>query len=69
MTDDDRVRTRPAGETTAGNGLYLALGALLVAALVGAYALVGTPGLHTQVANVPAAGTDLTAPVQPDPSR
>jgi hypothetical protein len=66
MTDNDRQPPPIVREATAGNGLPLAVGALVVAVLVGAYILIGTPGLHTQVANAPAALNDLTAPpIQP----
>ncbi len=63
MSDDDRQSTRPAREPTADSTLSLAVGTLLVAVLVGAYILIGTPGLHTQVAYVPASATDVTVSV------
>jgi hypothetical protein len=54
MSDHDRFSTTVVRETTGGGGLYLIIGALVVAVLVGAYILMGTPGLHTQVAKAPA---------------
>ena len=45
-------------ETTGGGGLYFIVGALVVAVLVGAYVLMGAPGLHTQVANAPGGGAE-----------
>lgn len=54
MSDHDRSSTTIVRETTGGGGLYFIVGALVVAVLVGAYVLMGTPGLHTQVANAPA---------------
>ena len=54
MSDHDRSSTTVVRETTGGGGLYFIVGALVVAVLVGAYVLMGTPGLHTQVANAPA---------------
>lgn len=54
MSDRDRSSTTVVRETTAGGGLYVVVGALVVAALVGAYVLMGAPGLHTQVARAPA---------------
>ncbi|HYD04902.1 MAG TPA: hypothetical protein VEC60_04215, partial [Reyranella sp.] len=51
------------------------VGMLVVALLVGAYILMGTPGLHTQVANAPAGGggeqkVDVTVqqPANPAPT-
>jgi hypothetical protein len=43
----DPERRPPTAES--GGGFYLAVGAVVVAALVGAYVLVGTPGLHLPV--------------------
>jgi hypothetical protein len=51
MPADDRSTPR---DTREGSGLPLVAGALLVAGLVGTYVLLGTPGLHTQVAKAPA---------------
>ena len=47
-----RVRCRPPSAAAAS---YLAVGAVVVAALIGAYVLIGTPGLHRPVANAPGA--------------
>jgi putative flippase GtrA len=70
MTRDESQRTQTLRETTAGSGRFLAVGALLVAVLVGAYVLLGTPGLHTQVASAPAVLNDVTAPpIQPASDR
>jgi len=54
MPDRDRSSTIPRRKATGGDSRYLVAGAFLVAVLVGAYVLMGTPGLHTQVANAPA---------------
>lgn len=40
------------------------MGALLVAALVGSYVLLGAPGLHDQIANAPATAADVTVQSQ-----
>ena len=53
MSDYDRSSTTVVRETTGGGGLYFIVGALVVAVLVGAYILMGMPGLHSQVANAP----------------
>jgi hypothetical protein len=43
---------------TAGSGaLYVMIGALVVAVLVGGYVMFGMPGLHTQVAHMPGQNT------------
>jgi hypothetical protein len=44
-------RQPPTAES--GGRFYLTLGAVAVAALVGAYVLIGTPGLHQPVAKAP----------------
>jgi len=54
MSDYDRSSMTFTRKPTGGGGFYVAAGALVVAALVGAYVLMGAPGLHTQVANAPA---------------
>jgi hypothetical protein len=83
MSDYDPNRTTVVTSSGGGNGgLYFVVGMLVVAVLVGAYILMGTPGLHTQVANAPAAGgsggqkVDVTvqqpanpAPATPAPTR
>ena len=78
MSDYDRSSTT---SSSAGNQrwrwpLYFIVGALVVAVLVGAYVLMGTPGLHTQVANAPSGQkVDITiqqprtpAPATPAPA-
>lgn len=56
MSDHD-PRTTTVVSTSSGNGgLYFIVGMLVVAVLVGAYVLMGTPGLHDQVANAPGGG-------------
>lgn len=62
----------------AGGGLYFIVGALVVAALVGAYFLFGAPGLHNNVARAPDRNVNVTveqprapavpAPVAPAPA-
>lgn len=42
-----------------GGGLYVFVGALVVAVLIGGYVMLGMPGLHTQVAHMP--GQELVA--------
>ena len=77
MSDYDRSSTTAVRKVTAGGGLYFIIGALVVAVLVGAYILMGTPGLHTQVAKAPAGqGIDVTveqpatpAPATPDSAK
>jgi hypothetical protein len=49
------VTRRPAG-----GSLYVIVGALVVAVLVGGYVMLGMPGLHTQVAHMPGQNTDVT---------
>jgi len=68
MPDRDRDSITVVRETTGGGGPYFSVGALVVAILVGAYVLIGTPGLHTQVANAPGGrAVDVTVP-QPGPT-
>ena len=51
MSDHDRTTVVTSG---GGNGgLYFVVGVLLVAVVVGAYVLMGAPGLNHQVANAP----------------
>ena len=67
---------RQTAVTSGGSngGLYFIVGMLVVAVLVGAYMLIGAPGLHTQVANAPGGGSgqkiDVTVqqPAQPAPA-
>jgi hypothetical protein len=62
MPRDDRS----TGKAATDGRLYLFVGALAVAVLVGAYILMGTPGLHSQIANAPggqsAPATHTTTP-------
>lgn len=67
------------GPTTSGGGLYFIVGALVVAVLVGAYFLLGAPGLHSNVARAPDRNINATveqpgapaqsAPATPAPQR
>ena len=45
---------------TEGGGLYFLVGALVVAALVGAYFLFGAPGLHDNMARAPDRNVNVT---------
>lgn len=59
--------------TGGGGGLYFIVGALVVAALVGAYLLFGAPGLHNNVARAPDRNINVTveqprAPAAPAPA-
>ena len=75
MSDYDPNRTTVVTSNGGGNGgLYFVVGMLVVAVLIGAYILMGTPGLHTQVANAPAGAdrqkVDITVqqPANPAPA-
>ena len=57
-TTNINVTTTPSG----GGGLYLLVGALVVTTLVGAYFLLGAPGLHTNVARAP--DRDITVTIE-----
>ena len=57
-TTNINVTTTPSG----GGGLYLLVGALVCAALVGGYVLFGAPDLHTNVARAP--DRDITVTVE-----
>ena len=48
------------GPTTGGGGPYFIVGALVVVVLVGAYFLLGAPGLHSNVARAPDRNIDAT---------
>lgn len=63
MPDLDRSTTVVRG-SNGGGGLYFIVGALVVAVLVGAYVLMGMPGLHSQVANAPGGSQNIDATVQ-----
>ena len=54
MSDHDpRPTTTVVTNGGTGGGFYFLIGAVVVAVLVGAYVLIGTPGLHSQVASSP----------------
>lgn len=58
MPDDDRSLPK----ATAGDRIFLIVGGLVVALVVGAYVLMGAPGLHSQIANAPGArGLEIAA--------
>ena len=68
MSDSDRNTT--VVSSSGNGGLYFIVGMLVIAVLVGAYVLMGAPGLHSQVANAPGGGSqkiDVTVqqPAQP----
>ncbi len=63
MSDFDRPATTVVRESN-GGGLYFIVGALVVAVLVGAYVLMGMPGLHSQVANAPGGSQKIDVTVQ-----
>ena len=65
MSDYDPNRTTVVSSTGSGNGgLYFIVGMLVVAVLVGAYIMMGAPGLHNQVANAPGSGQKIDVTVQ-----
>ena len=55
-------RPEPIPTAERGGSFYLALGAAMVAALIGAYVLIGTPGLHQPVAKSPAVAQEPAPP-------
>jgi len=59
-------RPNPAPTTQRGGGFFLAVGAVVVAALIGAYVLVGSPGLYRPVAKGP--GQPANVAQEPAPS-
>ena len=70
--NDSRGQTPIVPEPSEGGALYLIVGALDVALLVGGYFLVGAPGLHTNIAQLPERNDSLaveqprsSAPVVP----
>ena len=63
-TTDMNVTATPSG----GSGLYLLVGALVCAALVGAYVLFGAPGLHTNLARAPDRDITITVEQPPTPT-
>ena len=73
MSDYEPNRTTVVTSGGGNGGLYFIVGMLLVAVLVGGYILMGTPGLHSQVANAPGGGgqkVDVTVqqPANPAPA-
>jgi hypothetical protein len=64
MSDYDPNRTTIVSSGGGNGGLYLIVGMLVVAVLVGAYVLMGAPGLHNQVANAPGGGQKIDVTVQ-----
>jgi hypothetical protein len=64
MSDHDPNRTTVVANGGGNGGLYLIVGMLVVAVLVGAYVLIGAPGLHSQVANAPGGGQKIDVTVQ-----
>lgn len=65
MSNDDPgptpdLRPIPVVTRESNSGLYFIVGALFVLVLVGAYVVIGTPGLHEQVANAPGSKADVT---------
>jgi hypothetical protein len=70
MSDLERNTTVVSGSGSGNGGLYFIVGMLVIAVLVGAYVLMGAPGLNSQVANAPGSGgqkVDITVqqPAQP----
>ena len=59
-------RPLPAPTAQRGGGFFLAVGAVVVAALIGAYVLLGTPGLYRPVAKAP--GQPANVAQEPAPS-
>ena len=53
---DERPSLSPT--TRGSGGFFLGVGAMVVAALIGAYVLIGTPGLHRPVARAPGQPTN-----------
>jgi hypothetical protein len=53
VNDDRQLIPASAARRSAERGGYLVIGAVAVIALVAAYAVIGAPGLHTQVAKAP----------------
>jgi len=64
MSDYDPNRTTVVSNAGGNGGLYFIVGMLVVAVLVGAYIMMGAPGLHSQVANAPAGGQKVDVTVQ-----
>lgn len=64
MSDNDRSSTTIVRDSRGGGGLYFIVGALVVAVLVGAYVLMGMPGVRSQVANAPGGGQKIDVTIQ-----
>jgi hypothetical protein len=61
MSDYDPRTNRHLNPTPkSGGGLYVFIGVLLVTVLIGAYFLLGAPGLHSNVARAPDRDVDAT---------
>lgn len=61
----DLERPSPIPTAQRGGGFFLAVGALVAAALIGAYVLIGTPGLHRPVASTPGQPADMAQEAAP----
>lgn len=66
MPAPDRISPTLSRASGGSGHRHLAVGALIVGLLVGAYVLLGTPGLHTPVANAPGVQSMQVATQQPD---
>jgi hypothetical protein len=64
----DLERPSPIPTAQRGGSFYLALGAVVVAAVIGAYVLVGAPGLYQPVAKGPSQATDVAQQPAPSPA-
>ena len=62
MSDPNRTTIVTTGGSN--GGLYFIVGLLVVAVLVGAYVMMGTPGLHSQVAGAPSGSQKVDITVQ-----
>ena len=60
-------RPIPVPTTQHGGAFFLAVGAVVVAALIGAYVLAGTPGLYRPVAKAPSPPADVAQQPGPPP--
>ena len=74
MSDyDPKTNIHVTPGPASGGGLYFIVGALVVAVLVGAYFMVGAPGLHNNIARAPDRNINVTVeqprtPAQPAPA-
>lgn len=57
INDDRELIPRSATRDSAERGGFLLIGAVATLALIGAYVVLGTPGLYTQVAKAPIEGS------------